>query len=440
MTNEVHKLGEVLRTAREAKGVDLARVERDTKIRERYLAALEAGDYDDLPGSVYTRGFLRNYGAYLGLEPEYLIDLYRLETSSATERPALTAPPRPLATRRSRAFVITPGLVAAALLTVLVGGFVAWIGYQFVTFARTPELRITEPAGNLSSYAELTITVRGVTAPNASVTVSNLTENPTVTADESGSFEVTVELVPGSNVMRLVATDPVTGRDSEVAERTILVVEDASSPPGTALVVAVPADGAEAGSPVPVSGSAAPAATVDVAAEIIEAAAPTFDVTTASGGPIEIPAIAARAGFGHPDRGRQRGLRRNARAGFWRVAADVHLRRLRADRPNGVGRLSRGPGGHARDHRWRVVSPPRGGRRAAVDELSGRNAQDGDVVELDGGRVAADPRRQRRCRADLDQRHHARAHGRRGPGRGVARDQHWRIGTTRWHLIRHSTW
>ena len=36
-----HKLGEVLRTAREAKGVDLARVERDTKIRARYLSALE---------------------------------------------------------------------------------------------------------------------------------------------------------------------------------------------------------------------------------------------------------------------------------------------------------------------------------------------------------------------------------------------------------------
>ena len=62
MSDEVHKLGEVLRAAREAKGVDLARVERDTKIRERYLVALEAGDYRDLPGSVYTKGFLRNYG------------------------------------------------------------------------------------------------------------------------------------------------------------------------------------------------------------------------------------------------------------------------------------------------------------------------------------------------------------------------------------------
>ena len=104
MTGEgVHKLGEVLRTAREAKGVDLTRVERDTKIRERYLSALERGEYRELPGAVYTKGFLRNYGAYLGLDPEYLIDLYRLEATGGTaERPAAPVPPRPITVRRSR--------------------------------------------------------------------------------------------------------------------------------------------------------------------------------------------------------------------------------------------------------------------------------------------------------------------------------------------------
>ena len=99
----------MLRTAREAKGVDLARVERDTKIRERYLSALEDGDYAELPGAVYTKGFLRNYGAYLGLDTEYLIDLYRLESSQPTEReahrahaaPADQHPPQP-AVRASR--------------------------------------------------------------------------------------------------------------------------------------------------------------------------------------------------------------------------------------------------------------------------------------------------------------------------------------------------
>ncbi|HEY6608597.1 MAG TPA: RodZ domain-containing protein [Candidatus Limnocylindria bacterium] len=290
MTEEVHKLGEVLRAAREAKGVDLVRVERETKIRERYLAALEEGEYRELPGAVYTRGFLRNYGAYLGLDSEYLIDLYRLETSSAPAEPAaMHAPPKPLATRRSRAFVVTPGLVFAALLTIGVGGFVAWLGYEFVNFARTPELRITEPAGNVSAHPDLTITVRGTTAPNARIAVSNLRENPTATADASGEFEITVGLVPGSNVMRLIATDPVTGRDSEVEERTIIVVSQEPTPGSdVAVILAEPAPDAEISGPVTIRGTAQPGVVLTVSAELETGPAPSFAVTSASGAPIEL--------------------------------------------------------------------------------------------------------------------------------------------------------
>lgn len=298
MSDEVHKLGEVLRAAREAKGVDLARVERDTKIRERYLVALETADYRELPGSVYTKGFLRNYGTYLGLDPEYLIDLYRLETSITADRPRMPVPPRPIATRGSRAFVITPGLVFAAILTVAVGAFVAYIGWEFVNFARTPELRITDPLGPVSGYTDTTITVRGQTAPNATVTVSNLRENPTVVADADGAFEVTVELVPGSNVIRLVARDPVTNRDSDPEERTVVVASDvaASQSPGFALVsLTEPASDAAVTGPVAIAGSAAPSATLTAGATLVTPPTPTFSVVDGAGAtvPIEVSAPVA---------------------------------------------------------------------------------------------------------------------------------------------------
>jgi len=295
VTGEDHKLGEVLRTAREAKGVDLTRVERETKIRERYLSALERGDYRDLPGSVYTKGFLRNYGTYLGLDPEYLIDLYRLETSApAVEKPRIAPPPRPLASRRSRAFVLTPGVIVAAILTVFVGGLAAWIGYEFVTFARTPELRITDPAGNVNGYTELTITVQGITEPNARVTVSNLTENPTVEADADGAFEVTVGLLPGSNVMKLVATDPDTGRESEEEQRTIVVVNEVASPsPGVAeLTITAPEADATLQGPVAVGGTASPGAAVQVAATLVSAGTATFTITDPSGAAVPVRAVA----------------------------------------------------------------------------------------------------------------------------------------------------
>lgn len=290
MTEQVHKLGEVLRAAREAKGVDLARVERETKIRERYLSALERGEYRELPGSVYTKGFLRNYGSYLGLDAEYLIDLYRLETSVTTERPRMPAPPRPIGTRGSRAFVITPGLVFAALLTVGVGAFIAYIGYELVNFARQPELRIIDPATNVNGYTGSSMTLRGVTSPNASVTVSNLTQNPTVTADAEGSFDVTVELLPGSNVIELTARDPVTNRDSATERRTVVVINETASPSplGAVTTLEQPAADATLIGPVPIVGSAAPSVELQAAATLVTAATPSFTIADAAGGAVAV--------------------------------------------------------------------------------------------------------------------------------------------------------
>lgn len=290
---EIHKLGEVLRSAREARGVDLARVERDTKIRSRYLSALERGEYRELPGAVYTKGFLRNYGSYLGLDTDYLIDLYRLESSTApVERPSAPVPPRPIAGRRSRALVVTPGALLAALLTVGVAVFIVYLVSEFVTFAGTPELRVVQPAGDISGYLDDEYTFRGVTEPNAHVRVDGLRENPSVTADEDGSFEITVSLVPGSNVVTLVATDPLTGRDSAEVRRTIIVGEGPSpslAPPVAVLEVATPEEGATLNGPVAISGTAAPDATVTVGAVATGPAPASFRVQTLAGDAVTVP-------------------------------------------------------------------------------------------------------------------------------------------------------
>ena len=85
-----------LAAARERKGVDLLRAERDTKIRLRYLSALERGDYADLPGAVYTKGFLRNYAIYLGLDPEDVLRQWRRERGELSTPEPVIVPPRPI--------------------------------------------------------------------------------------------------------------------------------------------------------------------------------------------------------------------------------------------------------------------------------------------------------------------------------------------------------
>ena len=75
------KVGSKLRETREAKNLTLKDVEQATNIRRKYLEALEAGEYEVLPGEVYVKGFIRNYSECLGLNPEELLALYKNENS-----------------------------------------------------------------------------------------------------------------------------------------------------------------------------------------------------------------------------------------------------------------------------------------------------------------------------------------------------------------------
>jgi cytoskeletal protein RodZ len=76
------EFGQLLRQAREAKGVSLAQVERATRIRRDYLEALEAHEFSHLPASTYARGIVRNYAAYLGLDPAEMLESYEVLTNT----------------------------------------------------------------------------------------------------------------------------------------------------------------------------------------------------------------------------------------------------------------------------------------------------------------------------------------------------------------------
>ena len=70
-------IGDTLRKAREEKGLTLQQVEAETNMRWKYLEALEKEEYDLIPGQTYVKGFLRNYSAFLQLDCDYMLDLYR---------------------------------------------------------------------------------------------------------------------------------------------------------------------------------------------------------------------------------------------------------------------------------------------------------------------------------------------------------------------------
>src|SRR4029079_13513460 len=121
----VFEIGNSLREARVRRGIEIAQAELATKIRAKYLKALEEEHFEVLPGETYVKGFLRTYAEYLGLDGQLYLDQFN---SRFTREEEPLAPPRPRRqTSRSRAvesnFVIVAlaGIIAITILVV-----VAW--------------------------------------------------------------------------------------------------------------------------------------------------------------------------------------------------------------------------------------------------------------------------------------------------------------------------
>jgi cytoskeleton protein RodZ len=79
------EIGKSLKEAREALKLSLEEVEEETKIRRKYLQALENEQYDVLPGKVYAKAFLKNYARFLNLNIEEIMEAY--DYSQATASP-----------------------------------------------------------------------------------------------------------------------------------------------------------------------------------------------------------------------------------------------------------------------------------------------------------------------------------------------------------------
>jgi hypothetical protein len=117
----VFEIGNSLREARLRQGLEIPRVEGDTKIRGKYLRALEEEQFDVLPGDTYVKGFLRTYADYLGLDGQLYLDEYNSRFAAAEELPfAQTAAPRRRQRRRVESNLVVVALAAIVAVTVLV--------------------------------------------------------------------------------------------------------------------------------------------------------------------------------------------------------------------------------------------------------------------------------------------------------------------------------
>lgn len=114
--------GELLKSSREEKHLDIETIVRETSISQRYIEALEREEAHIFPSEPYLIGFLKNYAEYLGLNPDKMVSLYHAKKIQETP------PPLALTAREPPKFLIP--LIVVLILAALAGA--AFAAYKYV--------------------------------------------------------------------------------------------------------------------------------------------------------------------------------------------------------------------------------------------------------------------------------------------------------------------
>ena len=205
------ELGSYLKKLREEKNDSLEVAARSTGISLKYLKALEAEDFEKLPGLIYAKNFLKNYLIFLGGDIEKGMDMLNPAKAAADSKNKKNKSIAPKV-------IFTPRRIELGIVLLIILGVFGYFFYEARFLSAPPKLEIFYPSDNEQTVAR-TISVDGRAGSEAKVFVNQ--EPVFISAD--GTFKETVDLQKGLNLITIQAVNK-KGKITTL-ERRILVQE-----------------------------------------------------------------------------------------------------------------------------------------------------------------------------------------------------------------------
>lgn len=193
-------LGEKLKKVRLGKNWELNKAAEETRIQMRYLSALETANYNDIPGEIYIKNFIRSYSARLGIDPELSLKLYEKEKHIIEHKKFNSC----LNEMKAGAFfeqLIKPSAIKISAVCLVVFFVLGYLGLSVYKTIAAPALLISYPEDNIETR-EFTISVIGKSDPEARVIINN----EGVLLNEGGGFIENIQLREGLNLISASAS------------------------------------------------------------------------------------------------------------------------------------------------------------------------------------------------------------------------------------------
>ena len=192
------RLGPRLHQKRLQRKQSIEEIAQELKIKAKFLAAIERGEYHKLPSPAYAQGFVRNYATYLGIPKAEITALFKREFD---EKRAMKVLPDSMVKTKEfplKRLRIQQSLIIFVLFLLLIFGY---LFFQYRAAFLPPSLTVSSPAtgSKTSQYVE----VVGSADSNATVTVNG----EPVSVASNGTFQKEVTLFPGSSTISIKATN-----------------------------------------------------------------------------------------------------------------------------------------------------------------------------------------------------------------------------------------
>lgn len=197
-------IGNILKKAREKKGLDLAVCSGYLKIQPRFLIAMEGDDYQIFENSFQAQGFFVNYAEFLDLNISNLLPRWRKDVSDffPTEKFYVKKFYKPRIGRSVR-IVLTLDKILYFLGSALVLGFFIYVYSTYQSSVYNPKLEIFEPENN-SIVENNIVDIFGKTDADAVLSLNN--EKLTIQTD--GNFSTSIKLSEGINNFKFSSINP----------------------------------------------------------------------------------------------------------------------------------------------------------------------------------------------------------------------------------------
>ena len=210
-TNQnMKKVGEMLRVARDRKNLSLEDVYKFIKIHPKYLLALEEGNYKVFSSSVHVKGFLKVYSRLLELNVDEVLAFWRREFDESKLNKKRTIKPL-----ENPKLLITPTSVLVFSVLSLVLIFFAYLFYQYRSYSGNPSLVVDRPKQD-ESVSTGSIEVTGRTDRDSSVFLNG----QKVEVGPDGAFALTVDLADGLNSLNFLAINKL-GKETKFARNVV---------------------------------------------------------------------------------------------------------------------------------------------------------------------------------------------------------------------------